>query len=84
MQRVRPPGRITTDVPVNGFISGSACTVPAFLPGTPVEEDLWTLTVQYEYLGSTLQVEYLGKSKALFRFAYGFETGYNTREVMTT
>ena len=82
MRRLRPPGRITTDVPVTGFLNGTWCTVPAYLPGTPIEEGLWTLEVAYEYIGAKVNIEYLGASKALFRFAYAFEEGYSTREML--
>lgn len=84
MQRVRPPGRITTDTDVRGFIRGIECHVPAYLPGTPISEDLWSLEVEYEFLGSKVNVIYLGESKSLFRFAYGFEDGYTTKEIMAS
>ena len=77
-------GRVTTDEPAVGYSDELKCTVPAYLPGRPIEldEDRW-LTVEYEHMGSKMQITFLPTEAHKFRFAHPWDTGTSTQEVLT-
>ena len=84
MRSLTPQGRVTTDEPVTGWLNDDKATVPAYLPGRPVEfdEDRW-LTVEYEHMGSKLQLVFLPTEAGKFRFAHLWDEGTTTQELLT-
>lgn len=83
--RPHPKGRITTDCEVLGFVEledGERvfAVIPPYLPGTPV--DTSPLVVEYEYLGARITVRFHRTQADQFRFAYGYEDGYSTGELL--
>lgn len=79
---LRVPGRVTTDHPVTGWLNDCKAVVPAYLVGTPVALDKDFLTVRYEYLGKEVDIDFYGVTDTQFRFAYWYEEGQSTKEVL--
>lgn len=79
-------GAITTDYAVEGSMEVDAttvdCIVPAYLVGAVVDLDITgRMTVQYEYMGSRVRVEFTKKQASAFRFAYSWDNDYSTHSL---
>ena len=76
----KAPASVSSDVELHGRVGDAFCTVPAYLVGTPVHlDDTFTwMNVRYEYLGSTVTVEFDPSQVMRMRFAYSWDNNYST------
>jgi hypothetical protein len=80
---LKPQNTVTSDTPIRGILADRMVTVPAYLCGTPVDlDEFGRTTVDYEYMGSHVQVTYMPSNAAKLRFSHPWDTDLSTGSLM--